>query len=149
MHASLHSVSNMLPLLFPLSPLLHLYCCCCFLCVFHAYEILTNITFIIPFHCVPPTNKHIVMCEYIIGCIHYADPKLNYLAPSCNTDANCPAYAYCYIVWWKLHDIVGPGLFLRVEQDDTFFNVASSEFTKCTDSISETQDEVDLFLSIL
>jgi hypothetical protein len=36
-----------------------------------------------------------------------------------------------------------------VEQDDEFFDVTSSEFTEGTDSISETQDEVDPFLSQL
>jgi hypothetical protein len=36
-----------------------------------------------------------------------------------------------------------------VEQDDEFFDVASSEFTEGTDSTSETQDEVDPFLSQL
>jgi hypothetical protein len=52
-------------------------------------------------------------------------------------------------VWWTLHDTVGPGLFLRVEQDDEFFDVASAEFTEGTESISETQEEVDPFLSQL
>ena len=99
-------------------------------------------------HSFVPRPIHL-SCKLLIGCIHDADPQLNYLAPSCNTDANCPAYAYCYIVWWKLHDTVGPGLFLRVEQDDEFFDVASAEFTEGTESISEMQEEVDPFLSQL
>ena len=51
-----------------------------------------------------------------------------YLAPNCNDDPNCPAYSYCYIAWWKLHDTVDPALFLRVEQDDEFYDVDATEF---------------------
>lgn len=45
------------------------------------------------------------------------------IAPSCNTDVNCAQYAVCYIVWWKLHDTIGPATQLRLEQTDDFFDV--------------------------
>lgn len=38
---------------------------------------------------------------------------------------NCAQYAYCYIVWWKLHDTIGPATQLRVEQNDDFYDVES------------------------
>ena len=47
------------------------------------------------------------------------------MAPNCNTDVNCAAYACCYIVWWKLHDTIGPATQLRLEQNDDFFDVAA------------------------
>ena len=46
---------------------------------------------------------------------------------NCNTDENCPAYNYCYIAWWKLHDTVGPANFLRLEQDDDFYDIDADE----------------------
>ena len=49
------------------------------------------------------------------------------MAPKCNTDVNCAQYAYCYIVWWKLHDTIGPATQLRLEQPNdpyaAFFDV--------------------------
>lgn len=60
-------------------------------------------------------------------CIHDADRELNFLAPNCNTDENCAAYNYCYIAWWKLHDTIGPALFLQLEQDDTFYDIEADE----------------------
>ena len=67
-------------------------------------------------------------CKPAFCCIHDAPADANYLAPNCNDDPNCPAYSYCYIAWWKLHDTVGPALFLRVEQDDEFYDVDATEF---------------------
>mmetsp|Transcript_6633 Transcript_6633/g.14708 ORF Transcript_6633/g.14708 Transcript_6633/m.14708 type:complete len:432 (+) Transcript_6633:231-1526(+) len=66
-------------------------------------------------------------CAPAFCCIHDAPPDKNFLAPNCNTDENCPQYNYCYIAWWKLHDTVGPALFLRVEQDDEFFDMDAEE----------------------
>jgi hypothetical protein len=63
-------------------------------------------------------------CKPAFCCIHDAPRESNYLSPNCNTDENCPQYSYCYIVWWKLHDTVGPALFMRVDQDDTFYDGA-------------------------
>jgi len=66
-------------------------------------------------------------CSPAFCCIHDAPRQANFLAPNCNTDENCAQYNYCYIAWWKLHDTVGPGLFLRVEQDDEFFDIPAEE----------------------
>ncbi len=63
-------------------------------------------------------------CKPAFCCIHDAPRETNYLSPNCNTDENCPQYSYCYIVWWKLHDTVGPALFMRVDQDDKFYDGA-------------------------
>eukprot|EP00547_Thalassionema_nitzschioides_P008275 CAMPEP_0194226712 /NCGR_PEP_ID=MMETSP0156-20130528/42406_1 /TAXON_ID=33649 /ORGANISM="Thalassionema nitzschioides, Strain L26-B" /LENGTH=265 /DNA_ID=CAMNT_0038959157 /DNA_START=9 /DNA_END=806 /DNA_ORIENTATION=+ len=57
-------------------------------------------------------------------CIHDAPPETNPLAPSCTQDFNCRQYTQCYIVWWKLHDTVGPATALRLEQNDDFFTNA-------------------------
>lgn len=65
-------------------------------------------------------------CSRAFCCIHDA-PQINFLAPNCNTDENCAQYNYCYIAWWKLHDTVGPALFLRIDQDDDFFDVDADE----------------------
>ncbi|KAL3786920.1 hypothetical protein HJC23_013255 [Cyclotella cryptica] len=66
-------------------------------------------------------------CGPAFCCIHDADRELNYLAPNCNTDENCPGYNWCYIAWWKMHDTIGPALFLRLEQDDNFYDIAADE----------------------
>ena len=36
---------------------------------------------------------------------------------------NCAQYGTCYIVWWKLHDTIGPATQLRLEQNDDFFDL--------------------------
>eukprot|EP00545_Synedropsis_sp_CCMP1620_P011947 CAMPEP_0119024668 /NCGR_PEP_ID=MMETSP1176-20130426/32292_1 /TAXON_ID=265551 /ORGANISM="Synedropsis recta cf, Strain CCMP1620" /LENGTH=360 /DNA_ID=CAMNT_0006980027 /DNA_START=116 /DNA_END=1198 /DNA_ORIENTATION=- len=56
-------------------------------------------------------------------CIHDAPPATNTIAPNCNEDPNCAEYAYCYIVWWKFHDTIGPATKLQVEQTDDFFDI--------------------------
>lgn len=66
-------------------------------------------------------------CGPAFCCIHDADRELNYLAPNCNTDENCAGYNWCYIAWWKMHDTVGPALFLRLEQDDEFYDVKAED----------------------
>ena len=66
-------------------------------------------------------------CSPAFCCIHDAPRELNFLAPNCNTDENCDQYNYCYIAWWKLADTIGPALFLRVEMDDDFYDLAAEE----------------------
>jgi hypothetical protein len=61
-------------------------------------------------------------------CTHDAPPETNYLAPSCKQDPNCAAYAYCYVVWWKLSDTIGPANHLTLKSSGEFFNVNSSYF---------------------
>jgi len=66
-------------------------------------------------------------CGPAFCCIHDADRELNYLAPNCNTDENCSGYNWCYIAWWKMHDTVGPALFLRPEQVDDFYDIKAED----------------------
>jgi hypothetical protein len=57
-----------------------------------------------------------------------APATTNLVAPSCNQDVNCAQYAPCYIVWWKLHDTVGPATQLQVEQNaDDFFDLTAED----------------------
>jgi len=45
-------------------------------------------------------------------------------SPSCaRTELNCPLYRYCYIVWWKLADTIGPANYFRLTQNDDFFDL--------------------------
>jgi hypothetical protein len=67
-------------------------------------------------------------------CIHDAPRDTNTEAPNCNTDPRCAEYAYCYIVWWKLHDTIGPATKLRIKQEDDFFDA---------DDAFVTNDNVD------
>ena len=60
-------------------------------------------------------------CKPSFCCIH--DSKSTSFAPSCSREVNCMQYDSCYIVWWKLHDTVGPANYIQVEQDDEFFNM--------------------------
>lgn len=74
-------------------------------------------------------------CKKAFCCIHDAPKDLNIppglerleVVSNCNEDPNCAQYNYCYIAWWKLHDTVGPALFLRVEQDDDFYDIDAEE----------------------
>ncbi|KAL7534158.1 hypothetical protein ACHAXR_005684 [Thalassiosira sp. AJA248-18] len=80
-------------------------------------------------------------CKPAFCCIHDAPPSNNPNPnlsdlENCNTDENCAQYNYCYIAWWKLHDTVGPALFLRVEQDDEFYDVDAGEIE--SDSTGDT-----------
>ena len=61
------------------------------------------------------------MCKPSFCCIH--DSQSKELAPTCaNKYLNCELYYPCYIIWWKLHDTVGPATYLRVEQDEPFYD---------------------------
>jgi hypothetical protein len=62
-------------------------------------------------------------CQPSFCCIHDAPEKTNSVAPTCHTDENCAQYAPCYIVWWKIHDTIGPAPYLHLSQSDDFFNV--------------------------
>jgi hypothetical protein len=62
------------------------------------------------------------MCKPSFCCIHSSTSKT--IAPTCAKEyENCPLYYPCYIIWWKLHDTIGPATYLRVEQKEPFFNV--------------------------
>ena len=47
-------------------------------------------------------------CQPAFCCAH--DAKNNYLAEPCQSDENCAQYSWCYIVWWKLHNTIGPAV---------------------------------------
>jgi len=66
-------------------------------------------------------------CKPSFCCIHDADPVINPTAGSCSSDENCAQYAYCYIVWWKFHDTIGPAIYLNLDQNDDFFDVENTE----------------------
>lgn len=66
------------------------------------------------------------MCKPSFCCIHSSTSKK--ISPSCSKEyENCPLYYPCYIIWWKLHDTIGPATYLRVEQKEPFFNVKLTE----------------------
>lgn len=60
-------------------------------------------------------------CTVSFCCIH--DSKSQFQSPSCSRQLNCKNWAPCYIVWWKLHDTIGPENFVRVAQNEPFYNI--------------------------
>ena len=89
-----------------------------------------------PLPCPPPEMKKLCdkhndegnfkdcyqMCKPSFCCIH--DSTSKEYSPSCTDEyENCPLYYPCYIIWWKLSDTIGPATYMRVEQDEPFFNV--------------------------
>ena len=61
-------------------------------------------------------------CKTSVCCTH--DSKSKSLSVSCaDTAVNCVHWIPCYIAWWKLSDTIGPATFLRLEQDDNFFDI--------------------------
>eukprot|EP00547_Thalassionema_nitzschioides_P013060 CAMPEP_0194261996 /NCGR_PEP_ID=MMETSP0158-20130606/46317_1 /TAXON_ID=33649 /ORGANISM="Thalassionema nitzschioides, Strain L26-B" /LENGTH=929 /DNA_ID=CAMNT_0039002139 /DNA_START=67 /DNA_END=2856 /DNA_ORIENTATION=+ len=64
-------------------------------------------------------------CEPSFCCIHDSPKATNNVAPTCNTDENCAQYAPCYIIWWKIHDTIGPAPFVDLKQSDDFFETES------------------------
>lgn len=81
-------------------------------------------------------------CKPSFCCIHDADRTLNYYSPNCNTDENCAQYAYCYIVWWKLHDTIGPAPYIHPAQDDDFFDMTSPDFQRGTVQDTDFYEEL-------
>lgn len=60
-------------------------------------------------------------CKPSFCCIH--DSLSTTYSPSCaKTEPNCPSYFACYIIWWKLHDTIGPANYLRIVQDEPFYD---------------------------
>ena len=83
------------------------------------------------------------MCKPSFCCIH--DSTSTELSPTCagnigpNKYENCPLYYPCYIIWWKLHDTIGPATYLRVEgSEEPFFKGLNFE----TIQQDFTQDKV-------
>ena len=67
------------------------------------------------------------MCKPSFCCIH--DSQSQTLSPSCaQSEPNCESYFACYIIWWRLHNTVGPATFLRVPQsDEAFYDITYEE----------------------
>jgi len=80
-------------------------------------------------------------CKPSFCCIH--DSMSTSYSPSCSSEENCDQYSSCYIIWWKLHDTVGPANYLNVEQNDDFFNMDFGEFRE--DLIADTEFFAQLF----
>jgi len=60
-------------------------------------------------------------CKVSFCCIH--DSLSKEYSPSCSKEYdNCPLYYPCYIIWWKLHDTIGPATYLRLEQNEPFYD---------------------------
>eukprot|EP00559_Dactyliosolen_fragilissimus_P004705 CAMPEP_0184861752 /NCGR_PEP_ID=MMETSP0580-20130426/6361_1 /TAXON_ID=1118495 /ORGANISM="Dactyliosolen fragilissimus" /LENGTH=276 /DNA_ID=CAMNT_0027359349 /DNA_START=157 /DNA_END=987 /DNA_ORIENTATION=- len=77
-------------------------------------------------------------CKISFCCIH--DSKSQTYSPSCSDEPNCPAYNPCYIIWWKLHDTIGPANFLRLPQSENFFQGADFQFI--LDELNDPNDTV-------
>ena len=63
------------------------------------------------------------MCKPSFCCIH--DSLSKTYSPTCSaTYENCPLYYPCYIIWWKLHDTIGPATYLRLDDEtEEFYNI--------------------------
>jgi len=72
-------------------------------------------------------KKCLDICEQSFCCIH--DSRSKEVAPSCaKKEDNCPLYSPCYIIWWKLHDTVGPGPYFYVTQTDDFYDAQFDDY---------------------
>eukprot|EP00565_Helicotheca_tamesis_P005350 CAMPEP_0185735998 /NCGR_PEP_ID=MMETSP1171-20130828/26641_1 /TAXON_ID=374046 /ORGANISM="Helicotheca tamensis, Strain CCMP826" /LENGTH=465 /DNA_ID=CAMNT_0028406473 /DNA_START=167 /DNA_END=1564 /DNA_ORIENTATION=- len=66
------------------------------------------------------------LCKPSFCCIH--DSRSQEYSPSCREEPNCPLYFPCYIIWWKLHDTIGPANFLRVGQREPFYDTVDFNY---------------------
>lgn len=57
-------------------------------------------------------------CIDAFCCIH---DSISERAPSCSDETNCVFFDPCYIIWYKLHDTIGPAPYLRLEQNEAFY----------------------------
>jgi len=77
-------------------------------------------------------------CKPSFCCIH--DSKSRTYSPSCaKTEPNCPSYFACYIIWWKLHDTIGPANYLRIAQNEAFYD---ADFNYI---LSDLEDDPEFF----
>ena len=81
------------------------------------------------------------MCKISFCCIH---DSISGEAPSCSKELNCKNWSPCYIVWWKLHDTIGPLSFLRLEQNDDFFNI-NSQYVVNDTTVGAGEDVTDFY----
>ena len=84
-------------------------------------------------------------CKPAYCCITDTPATTNYVAPSCSSDENCAGYAYCYIVFWKFGDTIGPQTYLRMnyQNDDAFFDF--NDDSQFYDNIQNPQGKKKFF----
>mmetsp|Transcript_36960 Transcript_36960/g.42159 ORF Transcript_36960/g.42159 Transcript_36960/m.42159 type:complete len:631 (-) Transcript_36960:464-2356(-) len=66
-------------------------------------------------------------CIDAFCCIH---DSASTRAQSCSKEENCVFFDPCYIIWFKLHDTIGPAPFLRLEQNERFYENVETEAFK-------------------
>jgi hypothetical protein len=76
-------------------------------------------------------------CIDAFCCIHDSQAERSL---SCSGETNCRFFDPCYIVWWKLHDTIGPAPYLRLEQNEPFYEGLTTE-----DFIQVFVDRPDFF----
>jgi hypothetical protein len=79
-------------------------------------------------------SKCYAQCIDAFCCIH--DSEAN-RSPTCAKDFNCRFFKPCYIVWFKLHDTIGPAPFLRLDQNEAFFDVNDDDFKQVIENNPE------------
>ena len=85
------------------------------------------------------------MCKDSFCCIHDSASKI--LAPSCSQELNCKNWSPCYIVWWKLHDTIGPCSFVRTLQADPFYNI-DFEYIKRDNTIDNGEGVSEFYIQL-
>lgn len=63
-------------------------------------------------------------CMDAFCCIHDSQSKR---ATSCSNEKNCVFFDPCYIVWFTLHDTIGPAPYIRLDQTEPFFDVSAAD----------------------
>ena len=66
-------------------------------------------------------------CIIAFCCIHDSQSTR---APSCSQEQNCRFFDPCYIIWFQLHDTIGPAPYLRLNQNEAFFDINDDDFTQ-------------------
>lgn len=78
-------------------------------------------------------------CKKAFCCAH--DSLSQNYSPSCaQTEPNCRLYFPCYIVWWKLHDTIGPANYLRIAQNEPFYSNVDFDYV-----FADLQNDQDFF----
>lgn len=83
------------------------------------------------------------LCKLSFCCTH--DSKSQLLAPSCADALNCRNWIPCYIAWWKISDTVGPAPYLRVPQEDDFFDVPRNYIQEDTNEMANEEFYLQVF----
>ena len=79
-------------------------------------------------------------CKASFCCIHDSEATRSL---SCSKEYNCNFYKPCYIVWFKLHDTIGPAPYIRLKQSEPFYNVNDDDFNQLI------QDDPDFYNQFL